>query len=1034
MTRINVDLSDLLAPIKQMREEIQKMNDALRATVQLQSQMAAANRSGRGAYPDTNIGLASQIRDLAVARGAPLPNNVYSIGSGSPIPPSNINPTGSSLGQILPSASWQLNRGGIGIAQAFAGQAGFQNDLIAKREREEAIKTLSSSTNTASKVLLDLSKRIEQERAAASETLKRATEEYGKASEAGAKDLAKFAKELDQAAKNFNKVNQKAEQFATTLDDFIKQGGPKGPDGPDGPKGFRGWWERNGPSNAQLAGGALVAAGMGMKLYGAYQGMQAVGTSQLLSAYSEIPSNVGAAQSLAFQRYMTQVAPTTGMQMVEAFGNLLTPGQKPFKFLGINNRKFTERYGQRVVEEERTLSEQQADESIFGAAGSAAIKTGIKIGGAGLAFKMAKPLLKQVGKILLKGGLKVGVGALESLSGVGLPLGLATAAWGAYDTVTDVMDLYKTIQQTRSNRTGKEKGGAFGLTGGELLFGEERAAAGAALLKTQAQTENILSSQQAQRRAIDAELQTIRARKLAMGLDENLAAYRMQTAATAMAGGAAVTGFEVFKGLSPERAAALSDRYAKLGYSIPEIGNIYNTYAGMMGTTKGAGALVGLSRAGVGSVEQLASNVLGISAVSGKQGDTKQLENVLAKAFEAGLKGAPSIQRFSQAAMEMSSALKIQSATGAANILSAITAAMAGRSGSPLMYMEEAKTGLAGLAAATGARSGLMGGLKVLSAASQGLGLGSMGLAAGSNVVQVQEAMSQLSGKVGDYTKLTGLARQLVGAEISGGLSPEQAIKKVRETLKAQAAAQTAPFAAGYRMATGGKDLAAVQAEAAKLFKAGKKEELRNLLFKFKGETEGLAGLEAEGAAESLLLMDLPAADAKKGKQILAMEKAKGAAKVAADFSTVQYKKILNQVAIDANKGINAKVTEKDLLETAQSLGLKGTPAEQMAQLRQAAGIGKGEEFTFSKLSGAMSTLANKEGGIGGEISILQDIGDAALNKLAAVINGTLPPSSPKNFSDKPSVNGNSVPIDNGNRRGQGQPMRTKSGGSYTKG
>jgi hypothetical protein len=1016
VTRINVDLSDLLAPIRQMREEIQKMNEALRSTVQLQAQMAAHQRQATGGYSPTKTGIALEIQDRIAARGGSV-GNVYSINTGSPIPPSNINPTGSPL-DYLPggirvhrsylAAQSQLSRGGVGIAQAFAGQAGFQNDLAAKREREEAIKMLSGSANTTAKILLDVSKKIEQERAAASESLKKATEEYGKASEAGAKDLAKFAKELDQAAKTFNKVNQKAEQFSETLDDFIKQGGAGGGGNGGGRGGFGGWWERNGASGAQLISGALTAAGMGMKFYGAYQGIQAVGTSQLLGAYSQIPTNVGTAQSLAFQRYMTQVAPTTGMQMVEAFGNLLTPGEKPFKFLGINNRKFTERYGQRVVEEERALSQQQADESVFGAAGGAAIKMGLT---AGIAIPVLKPILKAAGKALLKGGLKAAAGAGMAATGVGAIPGLALAGIGIYDTVTDIMDLTKTIQQARTGRAGEEKGGVFTLPGGELIYGKERAATGAMLAQTKAETGFSLMSQQAQRNVIDAELQTIRARKLAMGLDENLAALKMQTAATAMAGGAAVTGFE---GLTPEAA----DRYAKLGYSIPEVGNIYNTYASVMGTTRGAGRLLGLSRAGVGSVEQMASNVLGISSVSGKQGDTKQLENIFAKAFEAGLKGAPAIQRFSQAAMEMASALKIQSATGAAGMLGTLTGAMAGAKGSAAFYMEEAKSGLMGLAGATGATTGLMGTLKVLSGAASGLGMGTgLGMVSRSNIVQAQDALQEL--KKGNYTEMTGLARKMMGAQIASGVSEAQAKANVRRALEAQVAAQSAPFAAQFEMRTNGESLASFQDKAKSLVALSKskdpkvaakaKEDLRNLMFQFEDKTTGMTGLETEGSSTALLLGRVETGDFKRGKQILDREKGKGAAKAAADFSTVQYKKVLNQAALAAQGAISATVSEKDLMETAKSLGLQGTPAEQMKQLREAAGISKNEEFTFSKLSGAMSVLANKEGGIGGRISVLEDIGDEALRKLAAAINGKPIPTN-NTMADRPAVNSSKTP------------------------
>jgi hypothetical protein len=413
----------------------------------------------------------------------------------------------------------------------------------------------------------------------------------------------------------------------------------------------------------------------------------------------------------------------------------------------------------------------------------------------------------------------------------------------------------------------------------------------------------------------------------------------------------------------------------------------------------------------------MASNVFGISAVSGKQGDTKQLENIFAKAFEAGLKGAPAIQRFSQAAMEMSQALKLQSATGASGMLGTLTGAMAGAKGSAAFYMEEARSGLTGLAGATGATTGLMGTLKVLSGAASGLGMGTgLGMVSRSNIVQAQEALQQL--QKSDYTEMTGLARKMVGSQVASGVSPAQAIANVRRALEGQVAAQAAPFSAQLEMRYG-ETLSSYQDKAKQLVALSKskdpkvaakaKEDLKNLMFQFEDKTTGMAGLEAEGSSTALLLGKVETGDFKRAKQILEREKGKGAAKAAADFSTVQYKKVLNQAALAAQGAISGVVSEKDLLETAKSLGLEGTPAEQMKQLRQAAGISKNEEFTFSKLSGAMSVLANKEGGIGGRISMLEDIGDEALRKLAAAIKGVPPPTS-NAMPAKPGVGSKVVP------------------------
>ena len=954
MAKIDINLEELLAPIRQMSVEIQKMNEALRETSRLQAQM----RSAAGQYPNTAGGFASQVRDLAMGRGAPpsaLPNNVFSIGTGAPIPPTNINPAG--VPQI-PMATPALGalaaaRQGINITSAFAGQASLQNSQ-SKRESEELHKILKNHADKSGQLISNFLSKSQSDLNEVSKLLADKKRELALAMASNSENIEELTNSADELSKKFNSLNTAVGSMTEAAKDFVKNtGGGGGPEGPQGPGGLRGFLNKYGrPAVAGLA----TAVGVGFQLSGQYAGLQATGYGQNLAAGQEVPSNIAAASSLRYQRYMATVAPTTGEQFIEAYGNLLTPGKNTFQFAGVGNRKNLQQTASGMVKEELRASEAQRTSAVHSGIGSSVLQGAVALG-------------------TIAGGLALTAGT----AGLAAAPGLAIAGAGAVSLVNTVTSGYKTITDAQTGLAGQQEGGVFDVTGAGSIH--DNPLEKKYFQQTRAATAMQLKEEQNKATLLDSEKQRLSARRLAMGIDENLAALRMQTAATAMAGGAAVTGFE---GLTE----AAASRYASLGYSIPEVGQIYNTYAGMMGTSAGAGRLVGLSRAGVGSVEQMASNVLGISAVSGKQGDTKQLENIFAKAFETGLKGAPAIQRFSQAAVEMSSALKLKSADNAATMLSTLTSAMAGKTGSPLMFLGEAQSGLSALAAATGSTTGLMGTMKVLSGASQGLGQGALGLVAGSNLVQVQEAMSQLSGPVKDYTQLTGLAREMVGVQVRAGLSPQEAIKKVQETLKAQSGAQTAPFAAGYKQKTG-KDLSAIQAEAKALLKAGKSEELRNLLSDFKGETAGITGLEAEGAAEALLLSGLPASDFKKGKRILEQEKGKGAAKAAADFATVNYKRVLNRAALEAQGAISREaVSEKELLETAEGLGIKGTKEQKISALREAAGVKEGESMGFAQLATAMSVLSDKEGGMGGRIGVLESFGDTAIQQLRSVFGG----------------------------------------------
>ena len=955
MAKIDIDLSDLLAPIRQMREEMQRLVETMRQLSQFQNQVGRASGGGNVTLQGAN-GL-SVARDYA---GRPLPNNVVSIGGGTFIPPTNINPAGIQP-PALAAATYNplaAARQGVNIVSAMAGQAAMQNPQ-AKREMDDLQKILKGHTDKSGQLIADFLKKSESDLGEVSKLLGEKKRELALAMANNAENIKELTDSADELSKKFNTLNSSVGMMTEAAKDFVKQTG--GGDGGAG-GGGGGWWSKYGGTVGRGAAGLAATAAFGFQMASAYSGFQATGYQQNLSALREIPQNIAAAESLRYQKYMAVAAPTTGEQFLEAYGNLLTPGKKTFTYLGVGNRQAVAAESKKIFQEELKASEAERKSATLGGIGSA-------IGTAALS----------IGAIAAGAGLGV--------TGVGAVAGIPLIAAGVGGVIKSGTDLFGRIMGAETGLAGQKEGGVFGMTGAGLIH--ENAAENARRQMARFGATQTVSEEANQRMLLDSEKQRIVARRLAMGIDENLAALRMQTAATTMAGGAAVTGFEAFKNLSPEKAEALAGRYAKLGYSIPEVGQIYNQYASVMGTTKGAGNLLGLTRAGVGSAEQMASNILGISAVSGKVGDMKQLENVFAKAFETGLKGAPSIQRFAQAAIEMSSALKLQSADNAASMLSSLTSAMAGKTGSPLMYLGEAKAGLSALAAATGSTSGLMGTMKVLSGASQGLGMGALGLVAGSNVVQVQEAASQLAGPVEDYTKLTGLARQLVGVQIRAGMSPEAAMKKVRETLQAQAGAQTAPLAAGYKQVTG-KDFSAVQAEARALLKAGKSEDLRNLLAEFKGETAGITGLEGEGAAEALLLSGLPPSEFKKGKNILAQEKGKGAAKAAEDFATVNYKRVLNKAALEAQGAIGREdVSRKELLETAAGLGIQGSEEQKIQALREAAGVKEGEKLSFAKLSTAMSVLSDKEGS-SSRISVVEAFGDVAVQQLAAAF-GTKP-------------------------------------------
>jgi hypothetical protein len=1015
LANINLDLSELLAPIRQMREEIQKMNDALRQTVQLQAQMAAQQRVKANNYGPTIADFAQEVRDRVVLAGGPaFPNNVYGIDTGEQVPPTNINPRGKrrwfdrerlpggvdAHRSYLGAAQSVLSSGGVGIASALAGQVGYQNDFAAKKEREESIKLLSTSGSASAKILLDVSKKIEQERSIASENLKKATESYGKASEAGARDLAKFAKELDQAAKNFNKVNQKAEQFSETLDDWIKKGG-SGPTGPTGGGPTLLDFFRNlsgGQKAALIAGAGVSAAGLAVSGFGAYMGMRGAGLAQDYSntlAMSQAKSEIGALQR---QNYFAMAAPRSGEEMLRAYGNLLAPTGTNYQYLGFQNRAKLEQDAKRLTETARSSELLQTGGALTEGAGGLITSAG--------GFAIGRVLATSAGQKLLQGLATRYLGSLAAtaVTGPAAPfIAAGLTAYSAVDLVKSGYGLYRQYQEGMGTKVGQEFGGRF--------FGNDRLAI--ENQRYQRTLENLRNEELLRH----GELGTFASRQMAMGLDEYIGMLRSRGAATSMVGGRAALGIEaVLPNLASDSryrnaanqlyssramldAQKTAAQYAELGYTFNEAGNLKNTLLSVQQNVSSNQLLraMQLTRAGVGSGEQIASGILGISAVSGKAGDLSQLERVFARAFSAGLRGSPEVQKFVQSSTETASALKLQSATGAANILSSVTAAMRGAYGSSLMYLGEAQKGISGFAATTGATAGLMGTLKVLSGAGAGLTSATgLGLLSGANAYQIQDAIRQIESGT-PVEKMTGLARQMVGAQRFGGVSSETARASVLSVLKRSGAAIQMPFAAGFEMATG-QTFTSIQSKAVQLFsqigKGGKlatkaKESLKDLLSSYGSTMVGMGGADNIETAQAQFLASLPQGliETTSGKRALEAEITRGQETSRSDFISVNYKKMLNKAAMQAVGKVSGPIGTGEIEAVAKSLGIN-TSEPDWYQRFQSKAMASGVDIkSKSQQQVSFKDLANIISAAGGEemskkSMIIEDISANALQRI----------------------------------------------------
>jgi hypothetical protein len=289
-------------------------------------------------------------------------------------------------------------------------------------------------------------------------------------------------------------------------------------------------------------------------------------------------------------------------------------------------------------------------------------------------------------------------------------------------------------------------------------------------------------------------------------------------------------------------------------------------------------------------------------------------------------------------------------------------------------------------------------------------------LFAGANAYQIQDAIKQIEGGV-PVEKMTGLARQMVGAQRYGGATSDVARSNVLSVLKRGKEAVQMPFVAGYQLITG-ESFTSIQGKAANLFNkigqggkaAGKaREELKDLLYSYGSAMVGMGGADNIETAQAQFLSSLPQGlvESGSGKKALESEIASGQRAARSDFISVNYKKMLNKAAMSAVGKAEGTVSQRDLEDVAKSLGVNTGDANWYEQLQNKA-MESGVNIK-SKSQGQVSfrDLANVISAAGGEemskkSMVIEDISANALQRLQRALK--LEVTSPEKFDGVPGA------------------------------
>jgi hypothetical protein len=529
----------------------------------------------------------------------------------------------------------------------------------------------------------------------------------------------------------------------------------------------------------------LAAAGVGMGM--GYYGAQTVGYESDVLSNLRAAQSTGASESMRWQRQMGIHDMTRGENVMRYFANYMSPDTN-YNYIGTRGRQNAMSEAQRITQNELFTSEREQNLSLMrrltgavgGAAGSALTGVGAGAATGGLIGALGGPIGAAGGAAI--GGI---IGVMKSLFGMAETAPSAAAEY-------------------QSNLAARRSGGLAGTGIGRFMYGDQANQMAENTRRQYAADQQLTEEQRAQAMT-NAELQQTAVQRKIMGYDAYRDIIETRKRAVSQLGGGATSSLSSILGIPLGRALTQSVNMPMYGqnetiqlgdqakeYSLPQAtGGLLNfsvppkatpqqiaqqqqesdrvngminmisnrdmsiaqfdqqKYMLSSALSKNAsmaqtGRFIDLSRAGLGTSEQLTSNLMGLQQVSGRQENLSQLEKVLANAVSAGFDKAQFAQRFVQATTELSASLRVSDTTSMANQLAFVSQSMTQKG--DLLGLNMAQQGMAQVANFTGQQGGTTGALRAYSYFQSGGSMASgAGLTTGMNTYQLGQARNIVS-------------------------------------------------------------------------------------------------------------------------------------------------------------------------------------------------------------------------------------------------------------------------------------------------
>jgi hypothetical protein len=764
------------------------------------------------------------------------------------------------------------------------------------------------------------------------------------------KELAEKKAELAKAVSSAAESQERLADASKAAESILTGGG-----GGSGSGGGKSFVESFGEATRAIARITAAAQAIGGAVLG-FQGAQQAGYRQDVYSNMQAVQAAGGVESIAFQRQMGAMNLTSGANVMRYFGNYAAPDSQ-FSYLGTAGRRNADATARQMSQNELDIA--RRDQTLT-------------LGQFGLSA------LGRIG-----GGIAAGAGTGALTGAFGGPIGAAGGALlGGLAGLGSVLgSMGGLASEYGANQATRAQGGLAGTMFGGLLYGGQSNQM-ADNARTQFFNEQMLRQDQRRQALQDAEMQRADVQRRILGYDEYRRGVSVRQAGASLIGGLSSSGFEdIIAGagnIPVERAGTLPGRVlrgdtmssmgtgelatrlrrrflgtsqaevqtavsaedqrvqpfidmsASRGLSIPEFASIRNQLSGVLSSGASyaqAGRLTDLSRAGLGSQEQLLGNVMGLQQTTGNQTGLKQLESVLASAVSTGFDRAQFAQRFVATVTELSASLRTSDTSRTASALGMTSQALTGQSGS-LLGLSLAQQGLQQVGQFTGQTQGLTGTLKAMALFGAGGTVGTgANLIQGMNAFQLQQGQDIISKslKTGNFSSLGGDPRitQAIRAARGGqsfeSMSPQEqreAMQRAQRQFGATAQAAWSPVQ-GVVDALGGqgKYQSLLQSAQAAL-KSGDKNALQNVL----SEVAALGpveGMDAMGVTSGFLQQ------ASGGDSTMSAAQRQGALNQAVDAGTknfrdefsVKRQRFISGMAATAARDMNRRVNEKQLRE-----------------------------------------------------------------------------------------------------------------------